>query len=227
MHRLDFGPCAHHLLLEGELIILDEIADKYMLLDQQQSNDILDALTSGKESVTSQYLQSLGVLVHNPTSATPKIRVVAHYKGADNLTWAQVFVSSSLALRPILLTAAIYYLARAKTLLRRSGFHQTLQNLRALKELARVRPSPSLSPRALKRIEAAIHTASRLSLTKAQCLETSVAIAMWLYEKGIPCDFLIGVQRYDFLSHAWVELDGIPIGNEQRISQHLPKIVSI
>lgn len=39
--------------------------------------------------------------------------------------------------------------------------------------------------------------------------------------------FKIGVQKYDFLSHAWLEIDGKVVGDDNNIRDHLKVILKI
>lgn len=47
---------------------------------------------------------------------------------------------------------------------------------------------------------------------RARCLERSFALHVCLGRCGIPTTVRLGVQPYPFAAHAWVELDGEPIG---------------
>jgi hypothetical protein len=49
---------------------------------------------------------------------------------------------------------------------------------------------------------------------RSDCLVQSLAADRWLKRKGIAHDFRLGVRGGDsgqFLAHAWIEVDGIPI----------------
>ncbi len=50
---------------------------------------------------------------------------------------------------------------------------------------------------------------------------------MLLFRSGIRGEFKIGVQRYAFLAHAWVEIDGEVIGDLQFLARKIVPIVSI
>lgn len=62
---------------------------------------------------------------------------------------------------------------------------------------------------------------------RVECLESSIALAMLLFRSGIRGEFKIGVQRYAFLAHAWVEIDGEVIGDLQFLARKIVPIVSI
>ena len=48
---------------------------------------------------------------------------------------------------------------------------------------------------------------------RARCLERSLALYVCLQWCGAPTTLRLGVQPYPFAAHAWVELDGAPIGD--------------
>ena len=56
--------------------------------------------------------------------------------------------------------------------------------------------------------------ASRHGVYQANCLHQSLALCWILRRKGLPARLRIGVlsQTQPFKAHAWVELDGIPLG---------------
>ncbi len=55
------------------------------------------------------------------------------------------------------------------------------------------------------------------------CLVRSLALYRFLRAAGIPAQHLIGVQRFPFLAHAWVECDGVPVlDDRQRRQQFTP-----
>ena len=48
---------------------------------------------------------------------------------------------------------------------------------------------------------------------RARCLERSIALHVCLHWCGAPTVLRLGVQPYPFSAHAWVELDGEPVGD--------------
>jgi hypothetical protein len=48
---------------------------------------------------------------------------------------------------------------------------------------------------------------------RARCLERSIALHVCLRWCGAPTVLRLGVQPYPFSAHAWVELDGEPVGD--------------
>jgi hypothetical protein len=50
---------------------------------------------------------------------------------------------------------------------------------------------------------------------RARCLERSLALHVCLGWCGVQTTVRLGVQPYPFTAHAWVELDGEPVGDSQ------------
>jgi hypothetical protein len=46
---------------------------------------------------------------------------------------------------------------------------------------------------------------------RAQCLEQSLMLYVWLRRRGIAADLRLGAQALPFAAHAWIEIDGRPI----------------
>ena len=58
---------------------------------------------------------------------------------------------------------------------------------------------------------------------RAICLEQSVACYVLLRRYGHPADLRVGVQPYPFRAHAWVDVDGRPVlDNEDELVKFLP-----
>lgn len=46
---------------------------------------------------------------------------------------------------------------------------------------------------------------------RAICLEQSLVLYTLLRRRGVAAQFMLGVQPYPFVAHAWVEVDGTPV----------------
>ncbi|WP_105114844.1 lasso peptide biosynthesis B2 protein [Streptococcus suis] len=54
---------------------------------------------------------------------------------------------------------------------------------------------------------------------KHSCLQRSVAVMLWgIIARRTP-DWISGFQISPFIAHAWVEIDGVPIGEEMDLSK--------
>lgn len=95
----------------------------------------------------------------------------------------------------------------ARLSLRFAGFRRTARMARWLG--ARLdRATPKGAPEQVAR---SVAIAAAFFPGRAICLEQSVAIYLLLRRWGHPASLRIGVQPYPFAAHAWVELSGIPL----------------
>lgn len=60
--------------------------------------------------------------------------------------------------------------------------------------------------------------------SKIACLEYSVALRYRLERHGIYGLLVIGVQKYSFMSHAWLEISGQPLGEPSYVSKSLHRL---
>ena len=51
------------------------------------------------------------------------------------------------------------------------------------------------------------------------CLQRSAATVWLLRRFGIPADLVIGVSKFPFKSHAWVEVEGRVVNDRQRVRE--------
>ncbi|MBA4493679.1 lasso peptide biosynthesis B2 protein [Paenactinomyces guangxiensis] len=71
-----------------------------------------------------------------------------------------------------------------------------------------------------------IHQMKRWAWVRLACLETSLALLMYAYFEGKSVDFCVGVKLYPFESHAWVEVNGLPV-QEDESTEKYKKIMMI
>ena len=69
----------------------------------------------------------------------------------------------------------------------------------------------SLTP---EQISLAVDLAAALYFKPVLCLQRSAAAACLLKKQGHPAEMVIGVQQLPFVAHAWVELNGMVIGDK-------------
>lgn len=53
----------------------------------------------------------------------------------------------------------------------------------------------------------------------APCLQRSAVLCRQLRQAGVGAVLVIGVQRFPFRSHAWVEVEGIPVNERARVRE--------
>lgn len=114
--------------------------------------------------------------------------------------------------------AAFLALAAARTSLRLGGLRRTLRLVRRLgnRRSTTVRGTPEGAARS-------VAVAGAFFPGRAVCLEQSLALYLLLRRRGHPVRLRIGVQPYPFEAHAWVELEGRPLlENEDALSKYVP-----
>lgn len=57
------------------------------------------------------------------------------------------------------------------------------------------------------------------------CLETALALVIYVYLEKKSIDFCIGVKLYPFESHAWVEVKGVPVQEPEEITRYKKLLV--
>jgi ATP-binding cassette subfamily B protein len=62
-----------------------------------------------------------------------------------------------------------------------------------------------------------ISKSKRFLFTRTACLEQSLAIFLLATSKGKFIDMVLGVKLAPFAAHAWVEIEGVPLHEEERV----------
>jgi hypothetical protein len=66
---------------------------------------------------------------------------------------------------------------------------------------------------------AAVNRACGYYPKNAACLQRSAAVVWLLRGYGVPADLVIGVNKFPFKSHAWVEVEGRVVNDRQRVRE--------
>ncbi|MDD0967828.1 MULTISPECIES: lasso peptide biosynthesis B2 protein [Pseudomonas] len=221
-----FQPHIHHILMHNQLVILDERRDSYTVFSEAQTKVLIEG-----DKLNDQYyamckkLTALNVISHSNTPQT-LITAKENYEGVDNYIWrtGRNQISKSTGLLPTV--RAALDLIRLKAKLNRCGLGSVLDNMRLSKKHLIEKHNASYLDR-LESYAREIHAASVALPFKIKCLESSICLFNHAIKNGKSCDFFIGVQLFDFLSHAWVEVDGQVIADDKDLSRKLPKILKI
>lgn len=226
--RLRFADFVHHLIIDDELIILDECRDCYHLLNKNQTREIIRRLGDAAEvsckvedfSACSALIRR-GVLVESECAGDLRI-VDAKILGVGCYSAETIFFPGDSKACDIVLPSI--WLTLSKMCLAIFGFHRTLQLCRVV---AKRQTLQMQSPEHLMMIVSRIKIAASYSPFKAKCLERSIAAFLWASKRRIACRLRLGVQRYDFLAHAWVASEDGPIGERSDLEDLLPILVEI
>ncbi len=79
----------------------------------------------------------------------------------------------------------------------------------------------------MARIKAAYSIAVRLFPRRVECLSRSLALYILARKRRIPVQFHVGVRKFPFTSHAWLELNGPVFAEDIRLVSGLTRIIRL
>lgn len=209
--------------LDGEIIILDLKSNCFHFLDEDQSISLDNHITL--DTPLDSKLENFSFLFDR-YSKNSKIVKYNDIEGIDNYSWSDVshFVNNNLhdiSLRDkisiiiiycILFTGKNYFFKQKINLLK----YLKKKNYYVDKNLDYVNSAASF-----------IHKISSKLPFDLKCLENSLILAYFLALKKHEFNLKIGVQKYDFLSHAWIEVDDVVISDMPDLSNKLAIILKV
>ena len=117
----------------------------------------------------------------------------------------------------VLLARAAIDLLRVDLALRVGGLRLAARSAEGRRP-DRTRPRDSEAPARAGRYARCIARAARHHVVSARCLHRALVLHRWLRREGLPSELRIGVAKAGgaLLAHAWVELDGCAVAEDQR-----------
>lgn len=214
----------HHVLVDEEFILLDEKSDRYYLFDKSESAALISGLMLGANNDIVQ--ECLGLRIIEPSHQRNQIKASPSQKhGIGNHEWRNVYQYRRNLFKARHLVIAATLLASIKIALSLFGLSWTLNLLRRTKKT--IGPSKKLAFDSMMSMASAIYRAGLLVPFRAQCLESAIALFLFLKLSRSDVKLFIGVQRYDFLAHAWIEVEGQVIGDISTLSAKLSILLEI
>jgi hypothetical protein len=202
-------------LVSDTAIVLDARRGEYFALDDV-ATEIWLRLIAGQPAVSGDDLASgenIGQVARNLGWLEPTDQA-----GRDQ---AKRRRKKGRALSP---SGAFLCIIRAAILIRYSGFPRAYRW--AQSRQAPIAAASDHLPAALKAFGVAeLLLVSRLGLE--DCLPRSLALFAFLREGGLPVRHCIGVKRYPFTAHAWVESDGVALLQEAGLTESFTTIATI
>lgn len=209
--------------LDGEMVILDLKSNCFHFLDKEQTV-AMDNYINGSSTFDSK-LDDYTFLFDRFLKSSPIVKY-NNIEGIDNYSWSDVshFINkdvqdinikdkiSIVIIYCILFTGKDYF------------FKQKINLLKLLKK------NTKLVNNNLDYVNSAanfIHKVSSKLPFNLKCLENSLILAYFLTFKKYDFNLKIGVQKYDFLSHAWIEVDDIVISDMPDLSHKLAIILKV
>ncbi|MBA0127017.1 lasso peptide biosynthesis B2 protein [Haloechinothrix sp. YIM 98757] len=230
------GPGMYLAADRGELIVLDVKRDRYLALDTRASHVARTALRgniaylSQEQQLILNALLRQGLLVRTPTAnAAFYLPVPPDPRGVSSYSWmpyrsraAQLGATSKM----LDVVRSVRTLHLAETIRRRLGIAGLLTWLTE-RRAVRPRRKRRAHEQAVAAVVRAHLWARSLYPWQVHCLSGSAGLVTHLWHLGIMAEFVIGVQKYPFIAHAWVEFNCEVINDRVEVSSGLARIVSI
>lgn len=216
---LRFASSVLHVLADGELVLLDARSNEFVLFDRDASRELVDAIEGRAMSPLAERLVAEGILQH--AVSMPRLNR-SHAPGLDDFTWSESIRykarhhASSPSAQEVLVAGLS--LAKVCFLLKCVSLHRLLERGQA--NLFSKRPSPATLDREI----CALIRAARWLPCKVACLEFSLALRERLARHGVNATVEIGVQKYSFMAHAWLEVNGQPLGEPDHVARSLHRL---
>jgi hypothetical protein len=216
-HRLAPAPTVRHAEVDGLRVVLDLDTETYRILDDAAT--VMWRVLTGEADATSTF-----------DALAREYDVDAERFGADLTAFAQRCISERLleaadapaqlrsaappharvrSARPGMI-AALTCLIATRRALARDGFKTTYERYGELPVAGHARPLDAVLP-AFARAEN-FFVARR---APEDCLLRSLSLYRFLRSGGVPAEHVIGVRRFPFAAHAWVECGGTPVRDER------------
>ncbi|MGE6253754.1 lasso peptide biosynthesis B2 protein [Stutzerimonas stutzeri] len=216
---LRFAPSVLHVLADGELVLLDARSNEFVLFDRDASRELVDAIEGRAMSPLAERLIAEGMLEH--AVSMPRLNR-SHAPGLDDFTWSESirYKARHHASCPSALEVLFAGLSLAKVcfLLKCVSLHRLLESGQA--NLCSESPASATLNQGI----CALIRAARWLPCKVACLEFSLALRERLARHGVNASVEIGVQKYSFMAHAWLEVNGQPLGEPDHVARSLHRL---
>ena len=204
-----------HRVINGNVVILDLRAGEYKILDEAATAMWRMALAGVDRQVCVASL--IGQFAAEPAQVAADLDSFLSEAQAAGLLTQEADPAPEASAGPqrwpqsCLVAGAWWSLLRTKRLLLAKGFAHVYARLGAY---AKPRIDASDVPARLARAERAFSLAENffvMGSAPKDCLPRSLSLYRFLLLAGVPANHVIGVWRFPFQAHAWVECDGKPL----------------
>lgn len=210
----------HAVNIDGEITIFDTKSNIFYFFDQNKTQQILSFLEGNK--FTEKYID---ITLFEDSKSKSIIPTFNNIEGIDNYSWANVnhfLTHPHINIKP-LEKIEIWMLYIFFFIGKNHFINQKLKIIKFIKKNNKLQSDPSYC----NAIGSYIHKISNRLPFNMKCLEFSLILSTYLLLKKYDCTFKVGIQKYDFLSHAWVEVDNQPIADMPNLSHRLAIIFEI
>ncbi|WP_246791966.1 lasso peptide biosynthesis B2 protein [Burkholderia perseverans] len=218
-----FNDNIQHILLHDSLIIFDEKNDTFLVLPEDTTREVLSSFEDMKDRAgIVEHLVQESILISADTRQYISTISMSGY-GIGDYRWdRREHLITAVRFRYVVeaLAVAISLKLRLASL----GLPRILAQMRTSKKRTPPRRDDLIYP---QQLAYSLTRASHFLPFRFECLEFSCALFKILIRKGYHPTFHIGVQNYNFLSHAWIDINGVVIGDRADMFQRISPIVSI
>lgn len=220
----------------GEVVVLDARRDQYSALGPGVSAAVRWALNPAGfpeppgAAALLEPLVRAGLLAPAPQGAggvtlpePAEPGGVPSYRWTPHLSWA---ARSGVRASAVQVVRAVAAIGRADAIVRRGRIQAVLRWLRARHRRLPAAAGPGSAVLAAALVDAHIR-ARMLYPRQIECLAGSAALAAHAWACGLAVGFVIGVHKYPFVAHAWVEHDGQVLNDRPDVARRLAPIVAV
>lgn len=84
-------------------------------------------------------------------------------------------------------------------------------------------PDPSNHLETIGRVCTVVQLVCSYYPKSVMCLQRSGTIARMLKKRGVPAEVVIGIKKFPFQAHAWIEIDGLVVNDHAQVgNKYLP-----
>jgi hypothetical protein len=223
MNKLNFKKNFHHVFIDKELIILDVNSDKFIFFNDTQSKSIYNLL-QGLNFEKSEFIDNFTSEFLSESDNNHEINEFYALHGIDSHSWRDIKLYLTDSRKSINFSKKYIVLFIYILVFKIPKLKHRLLVAKLFKKINKKSSSNLTTP---NEINFFIHKISRFLPYKLKCLEHSFILYYCLSFFGFNCNLNIGIQKYDFSSHAWVDINGKIIGDDKNLFKNLALILKI
>lgn len=213
----------HHVFIDYELIILDVDNDKFFFFNIEESIIIYDFLKNKKNENSIFLNDFINFFLKNNFLS---VDVIEFYNlvGIDSHSWKDVKFYLNNSDGCLSFMQRIFVLCIFLIFFQIKGMKYRVLLLKFFKKMNK---KENFNLNFANNVNKFIHDLSKYSPYQLKCLEHAFILSSCLTLFGFKCNFNIGVQKYNFASHAWVDIEGDVLGDNKLLTNNLACIFKI
>ncbi|TKI07482.1 lasso peptide biosynthesis B2 protein [Martelella alba] len=224
-----FADHVNHVVIDNELILFDSHKGHYWIFDAKKSEYIIKHLMGDlrhNNNELANYLYKRKLII-----ASKNKQIFNYYKGEhlgiDNYEWRLNSHHIDSRYSRSIIVLAFIKLLKVKIILSLFGLGYMLRHMTKLKTRAGMICTHGGQWQKMLSINTALRHVAPFLPFRVACLEHSLALFQFLVKVNNDTRFFIGVQNYSFLSHAWVQVGDIVIGDRSDLQIKLALVFKL